>query len=229
MSLLRFISVLIVFLSSNVAIAGFIKYEEGIDHLEWLEFEYTKNLTRNEVLALISSDSNLTGYRYATINEVALLLNSYSGIKSIRNPISSQFYPQMGRDSLQFFGEFGQLDFINDGTDDYLRSGFKFGGENECGEGLSCGGFVHAWVQSYRVQGYYDGDYGWDVTTPDYTTANDDDFLVWWRPDIPYASLIVRNTLNISEPPISLTLILSLIWCMFGKSISKRNEKLRVQ
>ena len=51
----------------------------GIENLEWLEFEYTQGLSRDNVEAsiLITNTALYDGYRYATRAETALLLDSY--------------------------------------------------------------------------------------------------------------------------------------------------------
>jgi len=49
----------------------------GIENLEWLEFEYTQNMSRNEVEANILNTTLYEGYRYATRQETSFLLDSY--------------------------------------------------------------------------------------------------------------------------------------------------------
>ena len=49
----------------------------GIENLEWLEFEYTQGLSRDNVEANMLNTAPYDGYRYATRAETALLLDSY--------------------------------------------------------------------------------------------------------------------------------------------------------
>lgn len=70
---------LICILGSAVATSATILRDTttGIENLEWLEFEYTQNMSRNEVEANILNTTLYEGYRYATREETSLLLNSY--------------------------------------------------------------------------------------------------------------------------------------------------------
>lgn len=202
---------LLICLFVSSAHATIIKNVSGIDNLEWLELSDTRDLTRNEVLTLITSDNTYADYRYASISEVELLLNSYPGVSSLSNPAGWE--NAMGQDSAAFFAEFGL--FEDNGS--YLRTSYMFGADGECGVNISCGGFVHGNRNSSGVidRGYYYGNYGWDVTTPVFVSGYDDQH---WSGG--WGSLLVRETTAVTEP--SSLALFSLVIAGIGISRKKK-------
>ena len=49
----------------------------GIEHLEWLRFSFTQGMARDLVEGALLGSLGFEGYRYATIAETAILLQSY--------------------------------------------------------------------------------------------------------------------------------------------------------
>ncbi|RKF17413.1 hypothetical protein DBZ36_13220 [Alginatibacterium sediminis] len=71
---LAFASMLTLF--SGLVHAGLIIDSDGLENLEWFDFNLTEGLSRVQVENLIDTSSEFEGYRYASVEETSLLFDT---------------------------------------------------------------------------------------------------------------------------------------------------------
>jgi hypothetical protein len=77
----------------------------GIENREWLEFSYTKGMSRNSVEQGLLKTSGFEGYRYATKAEAKALLSSY--FNDFVSELNSSWKKNAAEAAVQFLFDFG--------------------------------------------------------------------------------------------------------------------------
>lgn len=179
----------------------------GIENLEWLEFEYTQGLSRDDIEASILTPNTAIydGYRYATREETALLLDSYYAFDL--TDVDDGWRISTAWTANEFLNDFGYTySFTPDKknyniesmegkkikTDFYEQATFMYG-TAEAGGSLLGHIAMHSFNEKAKA-GYFHQSLGTDQTfeTPLYTSRSSFDPTI--------ASLLVRDVQPVPEP-----------------------------